>query len=389
MYQMDKSPQSVSPASSSDAQYSSLWEQDAFLGIPRICLTTGAGRITLQRLRGAWDYRPRRSNPRPLPRAGNLPARAQNWVSIPDAHLPQPWSCNWRRWPFATTEFDLQSLESGLAASYARSSSPLTPVVFEDHTTVFGCAGTGRYYLCYGLPLPLRPAEPGIRPQWHQVYAFEGVFPSLDAFIENADWNRVERVNPVGEADKALVTSNIAPALPLGSGRGFRIAAQEPYQKRTLWDMCPPPETFGHVPRNTPRSSLKKGKFVNWAQIPIPDSELPEPWSADWDTFVPGHKWYSEMQVELEERFGRALMGFVPALFSQEDYREDIVICPPGGAGTYYLWGDSWRWDTSPPDPMPEMQRFRGVFANVDHFVRAGDWNPLEKVVECPNSYSS
>ncbi|KAJ7021903.1 hypothetical protein C8F04DRAFT_1189504 [Mycena alexandri] len=189
---------------------------------------------------------------------------------------------------------------------------------------------------------------------------------------------------------EALVASSIAPALPLGSGRGFRIAAQEPWssQKRTLWDMCPPPGTFGHIPRNSSRSRSNLARSPRVSEWPrIPDSALPEPWSADWDAFIVCYNWYEEFQVELEERFGRALTGFIPALFQPDDCRGDTVLCPPGGAGTYYLWGSELRWEVSDPGPMPEMQRFRGVFGSVEHFVRAADWNSLEEVVPCNDLY--
>ncbi|KAJ7757959.1 hypothetical protein B0H16DRAFT_1885409 [Mycena metata] len=277
---------------------------------------------------GAWDYHPREKTV--WPEHDNFRERARNWVSVPDTNLPAPWSCDWSHWPYAAAMLEGPPVETSVAASYALSDAPLTPVMFDFGDTVFACART--------------------------------------------------------EA------SSIAPALPLGSGRGFRVVAQEPYQQRTLWDMCPPPETFGHIPRSPSHSSLRFPlalfpRMSEWPQIP--DSALPEPWSADWPAFIVCHRWYAEYQVELEERFGRALTGFIPALFQPEDCRGDTVLCPPGGAGTYYLWGSELRYDMLDPGPMPEMQRFRGVFASVEHLVRAADWNSLEEVAECPNTYSS
>ncbi|KAJ7757960.1 hypothetical protein B0H16DRAFT_1721084 [Mycena metata] len=321
---------------------------------------------------GAWGYRPRDTK-KLWAQPSDFHERARNWVSVPDANLPAPWSCNWSYWPYAAAIFEGQPVETSIAAHYALSDAPLTPVMFDFCSTVLACASTGKYYLCYGWrwPWPSEAMKKPLQPlRRAPVYAFEGVFPSLDAFIEAADWNRIERLELAGNANTVIEASSIAPALPLGSGRGFRVVAQEPYQKRTLWDMCPPPETFGHISRNPCRSArfplALLPRMSEWPQIP--DSALPEPWSADWPAFIVCQNWHEQYHVELEERFGRALMGFIPALFQPDDCRGDTVICPPGGAGTYYLWGSELRWDLGHPGPMPEMQRFRGVFASVEHF---------------------
>ncbi|KAJ7027540.1 hypothetical protein C8F04DRAFT_1122331 [Mycena alexandri] len=95
---------------------------------------------------GAWNYRPRHN---------------------------KPWTCNWRRWPYSAAAFELQPLETTLAARYALSDAPLTPVMFDFCSTVFACASTGKYYLCYGWPWPSAPRTPPKLPP--RVYAFEGV----------------------------------------------------------------------------------------------------------------------------------------------------------------------------------------------------------------------
>jgi hypothetical protein len=60
-------------------------------------------------------------------------------------------------------------------------------------------------------------------------------------------------------------------------------------------------------------------------------------------------------------------------------YRGDTVLCPPGGAGTYYLWETETRQLQLDPSGI-EMQRFPGIFASVEHFVGTADWNRLEGV---------
>ncbi|KAJ7757956.1 hypothetical protein B0H16DRAFT_1885408 [Mycena metata] len=210
-----------------------------------------------------WDYWPRKTE---QPHSfGPTLERGRNWVSIPDANLPEPWTCNWTtaRW---TAE--VQPLEATLASQYALNNVPLTPVMFNagDGATVFGCSST--------------------------------------AFIEQADWNRMERMDPVGstqQAHEAVPSSISSPALALIGEKGFRVAAQQPYQKRTLWEMCPPPGTLGYIPRQLPKG-FDWSKYPGVSEWPrTPDTMLPEPWSANWDAFVRAHYWYDEVQAELED----------------------------------------------------------------------------------------
>jgi len=56
-------------------------------------------------------------------------------------------------------------------------------------------------------------------------------------------------------------------------------------------------------------------------------------------------------------------------------------MCPPGGAGTYYVWYNENRNQEGPWGPWAgDMQRFEGVYASLEHFVRTADWNRLEGV---------
>ncbi|KAJ7739401.1 hypothetical protein B0H16DRAFT_1758986 [Mycena metata] len=339
----------------------------------------GLTSTALRRPRRLWDMHIPQTADLAITDMGLLPprhhfgTRTRNWVSIPDANLPEPWTCNWAA---ADWTADLvRPLEATLAQRYTLSNVPLTPVMFNSakEATVFGCADSGKFFLHNKEWFRSWASYPPRACEGPQLSAFEGVFPSVEVFIERADWNRVQRMEP------AIGTKRIP------HNRRGTI-------KRTLWDMCPPPGTLGYIPRELPDGGeFNVSKYPRLSEWPrTPDTALPEPWSAHWPAFLRTYHWYSEVQVELEERSGGALVGLVPALFEPaDDYAEDTVLCPPGGAGTYYLWGSALRGEMNWRAPMPEMHRFRGVFASVEHFVRTADWNSLEEVVKCNEGYSS
>jgi hypothetical protein len=92
--------------------------------------------------------------------------------------------------------------------------------------------------------------------------------------------------------------------------------------------------TFGYTPRGLDYTCGNPDRVSDWPRIP--DSELPEPWSCEWDAFSDSFNWYEEPYDQVEQG---ELAGFVPAVFEPQDpHRGDTVLCPPGGAGTYYLW---------------------------------------------------
>ncbi|KAJ7017680.1 hypothetical protein C8F04DRAFT_1154963 [Mycena alexandri] len=90
-----------------------------------------------------WDYCPREIEPRHCT-PGRLLERTGNWVSIPDANLPEPWTCNW-----ATVEWtaEVRPLEATLASQYALCSEPLTPVMCNPpRIHCFTFSGSGLQY---------------------------------------------------------------------------------------------------------------------------------------------------------------------------------------------------------------------------------------------------
>ncbi|KAJ7176963.1 hypothetical protein C8R46DRAFT_1188637 [Mycena filopes] len=182
-----------------------------------------------------WDYRVRRGKYRDdVVRSHDRAVALRTWLrSIFDAKLPSPWSCNWALWPHWSTA---RPLEAELAVRYALSDRPLTVIVFnafDKHSTVFACAASRKFYLYE-------------KPYWaarERVSAFMGFFPTVEAFFEEADWNMLQEVCPeTGDVDAELPSLvDLSPhKFPSIQIQNLRVAANEPYPKRTLWDMCPP-----------------------------------------------------------------------------------------------------------------------------------------------------
>ncbi|KAJ7468715.1 hypothetical protein FB451DRAFT_1560406, partial [Mycena latifolia] len=155
----------------------------------------------------------------------------RDWVSIPETNLPEPWTCQWAHWPFWKNQ---QPLEAVLSTRYAISDQPLSPIMFDGSgaecgsATLFACAQTNKFYLYHG------PREG--EAQLEEMYCFDGVFPSVEAFIDKADWNRMQKIEPLSEVDTnahgPFVSAQPSPRFPSISERGYRVAATEPYSKR-------------------------------------------------------------------------------------------------------------------------------------------------------------
>ncbi|KAJ7262873.1 hypothetical protein C8J57DRAFT_1334049 [Mycena rebaudengoi] len=319
--------------------------------------------------------------------------RAQNWVSIPDTHLPEPWTCDWARWPSLANR---PPLEAVLPMRYAISDDPLTPVMFSSDSrigcdfrrvTIFACPRSSTFYL-YRAPDAL--GDPGYHDE--EMWRFDGVFPSVGAFIAEADWNRIQKLE--GDEDDE---SAVRPVSKMNIPQEFfatdgRAAANQPYSRRTLLDMCRPPGTYLYQSRDYQDCSRLESHFSldralrEWPHIP--DSDLPEPWSCRWEYFVETEEWYDSDDSaadELVRAYGPALDGVVPAMYVPLGHAQgDFVLCPPGGAGTYYLcWADGRDPDNSTMTA-GHLQRFSGLYSSVQDFVSTADWNSLEPVPYAP-----
>ncbi|KAJ7106928.1 hypothetical protein C8R44DRAFT_941371 [Mycena epipterygia] len=333
-----------------------------------------------------WDYRHRVRLPRSTTKADVQ--RARHWVSIPDTNLPEPWTCDWARWPSLVNR---PPLEAVLPMRYAISDEPLMPIMFGSDSgpgvdgrrvTLFASPRTNTFYL-YRSPHEF--GDPGYEEE--EMWRFEGVFPSVEVFIEKADWNRIEKIEAGDDEDEESAVRLVSKiTYPKFVAKDGRIAANQPYSQRTLWDMCRPPGTYLYQSRDFQNcykleggSSLARA-LREWPRIP--DAHLPEPWSCRWEFFVETDEWYDSDESAakiLVEEYGPALDGFVPAMYVPLRLAcGDVVLCPPGCAGTYYLW---WTEGRDLNDNLTGgLQRFSGLYSSVQHFVRTADWNKLEPV---------
>jgi hypothetical protein len=83
-----------------------------------------------------------------------------------------------------------------LPTRFALGNEFLHPVMFNsfDHATVFARGKTGTFYLYH--PDSHENSEDDGR---EILYAFVGVFSSVEAFIEEADWNQMQQIQePAG-----------------------------------------------------------------------------------------------------------------------------------------------------------------------------------------------
>ncbi|KAJ7918604.1 hypothetical protein B0H13DRAFT_1992163 [Mycena leptocephala] len=158
-----------------------------------------------------WDYRARRH----LQRSGTKSdlKRARDWVSIPEKNLPEPWTCDWARWPLLENRLPVEAV---LPMRYAIGEEPLIPIMFASdncaaldirRVTLFACPQTNTFYL---YRAPSQVADPGFEAEG--MWRFDGVFSSVGAFIEKADWNRVEKIearNDEDEGESCLILTRL------------------------------------------------------------------------------------------------------------------------------------------------------------------------------------
>ncbi|KAJ7645755.1 hypothetical protein B0H17DRAFT_1148340 [Mycena rosella] len=181
---------------------------------------------------------------------------------------------------------------------------------------------------------------------------FEGVFPSVERFLEMADWNRVKKV------ECAVEGANRPPAvehtqmtkLPVNSGRRkFRVAADlppSPCRPTLLTLRQSKTHALGHVSspcthvHSSHLSALGshyiQGTFMykphihghhpscdDFPEWPcIPEAQLPEPWSCDWSRYAGQFDWYDTEpdneghRVDTMCSYGPALVGGCQHLLS-------------------------------------------------------------------------
>ncbi|KAJ7442516.1 hypothetical protein B0H11DRAFT_2094006 [Mycena galericulata] len=195
------------------------------------------------------------------------------------------------------------------------------------------------------------------------MYRFGGCYSSVEDFIENGDWNDMKRLehSPLGDPGIS-VNSHDAPSAR-GSGTGFRTAANQPYQKRTLWDMGHSKDSWGYEARifRPEEAANVKKEFPEWGSIP--DDQLPEPWSCNWARWG---EWFG-FQDDLDDVYGMANLR--PVMFIPYMYDRGPMIL--SHEGIYYLLGETED---------ATLMRFEGTYASDQDFVENGDWNRTETV---------
>ncbi|KAJ7903850.1 hypothetical protein B0H13DRAFT_2025563 [Mycena leptocephala] len=318
------------------------------------------------------EYEPRILQDPYAQRRATIAAAGHRCFFIPDTKLPEPWTCNWEHWHGWDWRIPLV-YEVGRWFNIRR---PLNAIMFQSRTTVF--ESRGAFYLCDidWLDLKLIP----------KMYRFRGLFSSVEDFIENGDWNAMEELeyNPLTGAETPPYGPDTEEPSAHSSGSGFRTAADQPYQKRTLWDMAHPKGSWGYEARvfNEDDSDGDDWGLHDSAEAvelalkewgSIPDDRLPEPWSCDWARWGYIKAWLGQPpfdaghQAELQELYGIA--GLIPVMFFP--YPQDRGPMVLSADGVYYLFNHDYEdW----------LMRFDGRYASAEDFIENGDWNRLSKI---------
>ncbi|KAJ7442505.1 hypothetical protein B0H11DRAFT_2093962 [Mycena galericulata] len=210
-----------------------------------------------------------------------------------------------------------------------------------------------------------------------ELFQFGGYYSSVEDFLENGDWNEMERLayNPLADAARTTLYECEEPSVRT-SGAGFPISADQPHRKRTLWDMARPKDSWKYEARvlgqrRRDSDAAVKQALIKWGSIS--DDQLPEPWSCNWARWGYVEEWFGLLpfelgrQADLRERYGVA--DLLPVMFFP--YPQDRGPMVLSAEGIYYLYNhdmDDW------------LMRFDGTYASDQDFVENGDWNRMQLV---------
>ncbi|KAJ7263920.1 ankyrin repeat-containing domain protein [Mycena rebaudengoi] len=200
---------------------------------------------------------------------------------------------------------------------------------------------------------------------------FAGEFSSVEAFIEEADWNEVEQVKSTGD----IVGIS-------GSSLEWRHETGLPPQICHI-SKTPIDEQHARVPSRR-RGAI--GTFMyhppnGTPNIGSTNPAIPSATSGHTSsTCTSLNRGPEDSQEFVRLQYGCDLAGLVPAMYVPlHVYRGDTVTT--GGAGTYYLWCNEFRQNVIPSLPWTgDMQRFDENYASLEHFVRMADCNRLDAV---------
>ncbi|KAJ7272363.1 hypothetical protein C8J57DRAFT_1467814 [Mycena rebaudengoi] len=326
-----------------------------------------------------WGYEERVVRAPFLEQSKKIDAAVRDWCAIPDAYLPSPWSCDWSNWHGWC--YGPELLQDSLCRLYHIAGS-LNPIMFRRFlTTVFEARGV--FYL-FG-PAFWDREEHG---RHHHFYRFPGSYSSVEAFLENCDWNGMEEMECISPSDR--IAASVEPCLPLPlteSQNGLRLASIEPYRKRNLMATLSPKGTWGYLPRRYERCGLEllsDPRIATWPAIP--DEQLPAPFTCDWTAFSPVDNWFDigidGSQIELRHRWG--VPDLTPVMFMSHSRFDCRYHLPTvlRAEGKYYFW----RWEDDPYDDW--LREFEGSYESVEDFIQNADWNKLSgRMVENENWY--
>ncbi|KAJ7665271.1 hypothetical protein DFH06DRAFT_309687 [Mycena polygramma] len=194
-----------------------------------------------------------------------IKAIAHRYFFIPDEQLPEPWTCKWETWH----ALDWKTPPVYEVGTWFGIPRPLNAIMFHDYITIFESRSV--FYLCY---VPLDPTSHSC------MWQFGGRFSSVEDWIENADWNVMEELEYKPDAGEipsdcsrrpfqfVPISGNVVAHDPdtepsaRSSGDGFRIAAHQPYQKRTLWDMAHLVSPFHPCKRSSTELECRSGRIM-------------------------------------------------------------------------------------------------------------------------------
>ncbi|KAJ6554350.1 hypothetical protein B0H19DRAFT_1262723 [Mycena capillaripes] len=302
-----------------------------------------------------------------IPRRTCLPWDIQPKIAgMVDEDLPEPWTCDWRAWgPFACWEndkFRLQRrfnlyLEKPLRFRSTHTANSATVFLGTDLKS-----GSTHFYF-YDAPSG-------------DLFCFQRKLGRAQAdsigpaeFVEAADWNKMKHMGSLADPDAVLRDRNIYGA-PLLLQDLHKFETPWGFERRELRDAV-------SAHRHLVDTAVQK-----WCSIP--DDELPEPWSCNWDGF---EWWYlRSVNAELRNRYG--LESLTPVMFDCP-YHPTIVL---EAGGVFYLYdtltlmneiprlyqdilGASQSWHTG------ILHQFAGVFSSVEDFIENADWKKMKLVL--------
>ncbi|KAJ7743844.1 hypothetical protein B0H16DRAFT_1560803 [Mycena metata] len=154
--------------------------------------------LDVTRPEGVWSFEPRKHW---LNRHNDpAPAQTDSWPQIPDSQLPEPFSCAWH----AFHPLEYQEWEADLQQELLHrwGVADLVPVMFlaeSNFDTAFYIPivlRTGHtYYLWIWLEDPeAYVVAPTLRK-------FEGTYTVVEDFVQNADWNRMHKLELDGDGE--------------------------------------------------------------------------------------------------------------------------------------------------------------------------------------------